>query len=146
LLQEVSEALLLLFGLPTNKMPQTGLCEGGNAIVVIGHAEGFSAGLLRQVEEVEVGRNGGSGGAAEPGEFRLGIDFAGVEEGFVMQSLPQRIAVTDDVHATRTALTTDLDVRGPPPNPLKDLELIPDAYWFSESGLWATNCGDSPNL
>ena len=41
-----------------------------------------------------------------------------------MQSLPQRIAVTDDVHATRAALTTDLDVRGPPPDPLKDLELI----------------------
>ena len=55
-----------------------------------------------------------------------------------MQSLPQRIAVTDYVQATRTALTTDLDVRGPFPNPLKDLELIPDAYWFSESGLWAT--------
>ena len=56
-----------------------------------------------------------------------------------MQSPPQRIAVTDYVQATRTALTTDLDVRGPFPNPLKDLELIPDAYWFSESGLWATN-------
>jgi hypothetical protein len=64
----------------------------------------------------------------------------------VVEGLLQRIAVTDDVHATRTALTTDLDVRGPLPNPLKDLELIPDAYRFSESGLWATNCGDSPNL
>ena len=92
-------------------MPQTGLCEGGNAIVVIGHAEGFSADLLRQVEEAEIGRNRGAWGACPPRQFRVGIDFAGVEEGFVMQSLPQRIAVTDYVQATRTALTTDLDVR-----------------------------------
>ena len=77
MLQEVSEALLLLFGLPTNKMPQTGLCEDGDPIIVIGHAEGFSADLLRQVEEAEIGRNRGAWGACPPRQFRLGINLAG---------------------------------------------------------------------
>ena len=74
-------------------MPQTGLCEDGDPIIVIGHAEGFSADLLRQVEEAEIGRNGGSGGAAEPGEFRLGVGLTGVEEGSVLEGLFERIPV-----------------------------------------------------
>ena len=127
MLQEVSEALLLLFGLPTNKMPQTGLCEDGNAIVVIGHAEGFSANLLRQVEEAEVGRNSGSGGAAKPGEFRLGVGLTGVEEGLVLEGLFERIPVFRYLYSGPSTLTTDLDVRGVSPNPLKNLKLIPKA-------------------
>ena len=127
MLQEVSEALLLLFGLPANQMPQTGLCEDGNAIVVIGHAEGFSADLLRQVEEAEIGRNGGSGGAAEPGEFRLGVGLTGVEEGSVLEGLLERIPVFSYLQSGPPTLTTDLDVRGVSPNPLKNMKLIPKA-------------------
>jgi hypothetical protein len=110
-----------------------------------GHAEGFSADLLRQVEEAEVGRNGGSGGAAEPGEFRLGVGLTGVEEGSVLEGLLERIPVFSYLQSGPPTLTTDLDVRGVSPNPVKNLKLIPEPYWFSESDLWATNCGDSPN-
>ena len=129
----------LLPRLAAHQAPQAGFRQAGKSLIVIVEGQGLCLHFGVEAEQPEICRNGGSGGPAQPGEFRVGIDFAGVEEGFVMQSPPQRIAVTDYVQATRTALTTDLDVRGPFPNPLKDLELIPDAYRFSESGLWATN-------
>ena len=42
--------------------------------------------------------------------------------------------------AARTVPTADADERGVPPMSLINMELIPDAGWFSESNLWATNC------
>ncbi|MDP7208090.1 MAG: hypothetical protein QGH14_05855 [Candidatus Bathyarchaeota archaeon] len=45
-----------------------------------------------------------------------------------------------------TRLTTDLDVTGISSNPLRDQKLIPDAEWFSESNVRATNCRDSSNF
>ena len=109
----------------------------GQPTIVQSQSFGLDLGI--KAEEAEIGRNGGSGGAAEPGESRLGVGLAGVEEGLIIEGLPERIAVFLDLQAYRSALTTNLDVRGASPNPLKYLKLIPETYWFSESGLWATN-------
>ena len=81
----------LLPCLAAHQAPQPGFRQAGKSLVVIVEGQGLCLHFGVKAEQPEIGRNGGSGGAAQPGEFRLGIDFAGVEEGFVMQGLPKRI-------------------------------------------------------
>ena len=116
-------------------MPQAGLCQ---AVVVIPKREGVRLNLGVEPKQLEIGRNRGAGGAAEPGKFGMGIGFTGVEEGLVLKRLPERIVVFLDLQACRTALAANLDVRGVAPNSLIYRELIPDPRWFSESDLRAT--------
>ena len=55
-----------------------------------------------------------------------------------MERLLEGIWVFSYFEAARTVPTADADERGVPPMSLINMELIPDAGWFSESNLWAT--------
>ena len=57
-----------------------------------------------------------------------------------MEGLLEGVGVFVYFEAARTVPTADADERGVPPMSLINMELIPDAGWFSESNLWATNC------
>lgn len=113
-------------------MPQPGF---GQPTIV--HGQGFRLHLGIEIKESQVGRYGGSRGAAEPGQLGLRVDFAGVEDGLVLKGLLERIPVFRNLESGSSRLATDLDVPGVSSNPLRDQKLIPDAEWFSGSNAWA---------
>ena len=55
-----------------------------------------------------------------------------------MEGLREGVWVFVYFEVARTVPTADADERGVPPMSLINMELIPDAGWFSESNLWAT--------
>lgn len=75
-------------------MAETGLGEGRDSIVIVGHAESLSADLLVQSEEAQVRCNRGSGNAREPGEFCLGVSLAGVQQPLILKGLLDRVGVS----------------------------------------------------
>jgi hypothetical protein len=122
--QQILEAFSLLLCAEALQGPQTRFRQ---AVVGIPKRESVRLNLGVEPKQLEIGRNRGAGGAAEPGKFSMGIGFAGVEEGLVVKGLLERIPVLGDFESGSSRLTTDLDVRGVSSNSLKDQELIPDA-------------------
>ncbi len=133
--QQIPEAFSLILDAKALQGPQTGFRQ---AVVVIPKREGVRLNLGVEPKQLEIGRNCGAGSAAEPGEFRLGVYFAGIEEGLVLESLLEWIRVFGYFESGSSRLTTDPDVRGVLLNPLENMKLIPETYRFSESNVWAT--------
>ena len=136
--QEGPEPPQLLCWLEAHEVSETGFGEPGDPLVLVRQVQGLCTDLLIQPEETQVGRNRGAGGAAEPRQLTLGVGLAGLYQLAVVEGLLEGIWVFVYFEAARTVPTADADERGVPPMSLINMELIPDAGWFSESNLWAT--------
>ncbi len=143
--QEGPEPPQLLCWLEAHEVSETGFGEPGDPLVLVRQVQGLCTDLLIQPEETQVGRNRGAGRAGEPRQLTLGVGLAGLYQLAVVEGLLEGIWVFVYFEAARTVPTADADERGVPPMSLINIELIPDAGWFSESNLWATNCCDSTN-
>ena len=77
--------------LEAHKVPETRLRE--HCGLVVGQTESLGPNLLVQPEEPQVCCDCGAGGTAEPGQLRLGVGLAGVQEFLVVEGLLEGVGV-----------------------------------------------------
>ncbi len=122
--QEGTEYPPLLCGLlEVYEAPEARLRE--HCGLVVGQTESLGPDLLVQPEEPKECCDCGAGGTAEPGQLRLGVGLAGVQEFLVVEGLLEGVGVFFYLQPTAAGLATDLDEGRIGLMSLINMELVP---------------------
>ena len=134
-------------GILAVELPETGFGKSLEALVIVVQLEQTSLDFGIEVQQSEVGGDGGAGGAAATRKVSLGVGLSRVEQLPEAEGLLDGVGVLDHLQAARFSLfSTDSDVGRIDPMSLKNRHFVPYQPGFSERNVRATNRAVSANF